>query len=59
MKNQIAAKISLTAYVLGDSFVILFILALAFIIHPAIGLLLLIFPVRLLDAIFECFVNLG
>jgi uncharacterized membrane protein YdbT with pleckstrin-like domain len=31
---------------LGDSFVILIILALTFIAHPAVGFLLLIFPVR-------------
>jgi uncharacterized membrane protein YdbT with pleckstrin-like domain len=45
MKNQVVAKISLTAYVLGDSFAILLVLGLAFIVHPAV-VLLLIFPLR-------------
>jgi uncharacterized membrane protein YdbT with pleckstrin-like domain len=46
MKNQVAAKISLKAYIIGDSLPILIVLGLAFIVHPAVGLLLLIFPLR-------------
>ena len=46
MKNQITAKISLKAYIIGDSLPILIVLGLTFIVHPAVGLLLLIFPVR-------------
>ena len=45
MKNQIAAKIALRAYVLRDSAAMLAILVLAFIFHPAVALLL-IFPLR-------------
>jgi hypothetical protein len=58
MKNQITAKISLKAYIIGDSLPILIVLGLTFIVHPAVGLLILIFPVRYW-MLFSSVVNCG